>query len=220
MGVYVVVGGQFGSEGKGKICAYLTAHKNIDVSVRTGGPNAGHSFEDEDGTHHKLQQLPVACIVNKDSRSLIPAGGVIDLDILERELNMLELDADKVGIDRNAVILSNDDMNNESEHMLRPLIGSTLSGTGAATAKRIMRRDVVTAQMFGKWLTPFITNVADELSTNIHAGKNVLIEGTQGFGLSLYHCENIPYSSSWTTVWTVIERNDLGRCKTFQRLFL
>jgi len=47
--VWVVVGGQFGSEGKGKISAIITLQEKIDVCIRCGGPNSGHSFQKPNG---------------------------------------------------------------------------------------------------------------------------------------------------------------------------
>lgn len=49
MSLWVVVGGQYGSEGKGKVAAYLTRREDIDICVRCGGPNSGHSFIDNRG---------------------------------------------------------------------------------------------------------------------------------------------------------------------------
>ena len=49
MSVWVVVGGQYGSEGKGKIAAFITLQEQIDICVRCGGPNSGHCFVDESG---------------------------------------------------------------------------------------------------------------------------------------------------------------------------
>ena len=73
MSLWVVVGGQFGSEGKGKVAAFISRHENIDVCVRCGGPNSGHSFVDEHGKTIILRQLPTG-YVNNRTRLLIPAG--------------------------------------------------------------------------------------------------------------------------------------------------
>ena len=43
MRVFVVVGGQFGGEGKGKITNYLAKKYNCRAIVRCGGPNSGHT---------------------------------------------------------------------------------------------------------------------------------------------------------------------------------
>ena len=57
--VRIIVGGQFGSEGKGAVVQYLVDQTNQAhmVVVRTGGPNAGHSMEFE-GKTYKRRQLP------------------------------------------------------------------------------------------------------------------------------------------------------------------
>ena len=41
--ITVVVGGQFGGEGKGKLCSYLVSTRKINLMVRCGGPNSGHT---------------------------------------------------------------------------------------------------------------------------------------------------------------------------------
>ncbi len=55
MSVWVVVGGQYGSEGKGKIAAFITLQEEIDICVRCGGPNSGHCFVDESGELRALR---------------------------------------------------------------------------------------------------------------------------------------------------------------------
>jgi len=57
MPVTVVVGGQYGSEGKGKIVAYLAKKDDVAAVVRCGGPNAGHSFVWQ-GATYSLRQVP------------------------------------------------------------------------------------------------------------------------------------------------------------------
>jgi adenylosuccinate synthase len=53
--VDVIVGGQFGSEGKGHVAAYLA--RDYDILVRVGGPNAGHSVSSASGVY-VYHQLP------------------------------------------------------------------------------------------------------------------------------------------------------------------
>ena len=68
MSVTVVVGGQFGSEGKGKICAHLAMTDNVDYMVRCGGPNSGHTV-DVGGKRYQLRQVP-AGFINPRTRLL------------------------------------------------------------------------------------------------------------------------------------------------------
>ena len=62
MSLWVVVGGQYGGEGKGKISAFITRQEEIDICIRCGGPNSGHSFVNDDGTTVLLRQLPTGYI--------------------------------------------------------------------------------------------------------------------------------------------------------------
>ncbi len=59
MSVWVVVGGQFGSEGKGKISAIITLQEQIDLCIRCGGPNSGHSFQKQNGELVLLRHYPL-----------------------------------------------------------------------------------------------------------------------------------------------------------------
>src|SRR5271157_5426154 len=98
MSLWVVVGGQYGSEGKGKVSAFITKQENIDICVRCGGPNSGHSFVDENGKKVVLRQLPTG-FVNPRTRLLIPAGALIDPPILKGELDSFGISSSRVGID-------------------------------------------------------------------------------------------------------------------------
>jgi adenylosuccinate synthase len=193
--VFVVVGGQFGSEGKGKVAAYLTERYGVRYCLRTGGPNAGHCFQTEGGTAFKLRQLPAGAVY-PDTRLLIPAGAIIDLPILKAELDLLKLDHRRVGIDRNAMVISGEDTN--AEHDMYEHIGSTQTGTGAATARRVMRGQGYSRVRLAKDYTelhPFLTEVTQELER----APSVVVEGTQGFGLSLYHTDFYPKCTSRDT---------------------
>ena len=108
MSLWVVVGGQFGSEGKGKVSAFVTQQENIDICVRCGGPNSGHSFVNERGQTVLLRQLPTG-FVNPRTRLLIPAGGLIDPQVLKQEIDSLSLPPERIGIDRNSFIIEERD---------------------------------------------------------------------------------------------------------------
>ena len=105
MSVTIVVGGQFGSEGKGKVAHYYAAKQNCTVAVRVGGPNSGHTIVDEQGKIWVFRHLPTAAIL-PDTLNIIPAGAYLDVDILFQELADTGLSSDRLVIDRNAVIIS------------------------------------------------------------------------------------------------------------------
>ena len=147
MSVWVVVGGQYGSEGKGKISAYITLHENIDICVRCGGPNSGHSFVGRDGDMRLVRQLPTG-FVSPRTRLMIAAGALIDLEVLKRELREFDPDFSRVRIDRNAMIIEDSDKQNEQRLCLRERLSSTLCGVGSAVARRALRgADVRTAPL-------------------------------------------------------------------------
>jgi adenylosuccinate synthase len=200
--LWVVVGGQYGGEGKGKISAFITQQEGIDICIRCGGPNSGHSFVNENGDTVLLRQLPTG-FIRPQTRLLIPAGALVDLEVLKYELTSLGLDAKRVGVDRNAMIVEQVDREQEASLHLRERLSSTLCGVGSAVARRAMRgADVKLASEFARqvpWLSDLITDVSEEANVALDRGKKVLVEGTQGFGLSLYHSESYPKATSRDT---------------------
>jgi adenylosuccinate synthase len=197
------VGGQFGSEGKGKISAIITLQEEIDICIRCGGPNSGHSFQKPNGDMVLLRQLPTG-FVRPETRLLIPAGGLVDLDVLRSELETLGLGPDRVGIDRNAMIITSEDREHEGRLAMSERLSSTLCGVGSAVARRALRTSDVSlaanaAAATHPWLRPFLTDVSVEANSAVDSGKKVLIEGTQGSGLSLYHTAYYPKATSRDT---------------------
>ena len=197
MSITVVVGGQFGSEGKGKICAHLAMTGNVDYMVRCGGPNSGHTVDFE-GSQYKLRQVP-AGFVNSHTRLLIAAGALVDPEVFLHEIKICGLDPDRVGIDKNAGVIETVDLANEQSLDLAGRLGSTGTGVGSAVSRRALRDPAFCLAADHPALKPFITSVREELGTAIRKDKSIVVEGTQGFGLSLYHAEKWPYRTSRDT---------------------
>lgn len=202
MSLWVVVGGQYGSEGKGKVSAFITKQEDIDICVRCGGPNSGHSFVDENGKTIVVRQLPTG-FVNPRTRLLIPPGALIDPIIVKQEIESLGLTPERVGIDRKCFLIEEKDREEEQRLHLRERLSSTLCGVGAAQARRILRStDAKLARDASKehpWLNQYLTDVSDEVNNALDSNKKALIEGTQGFGLSLYHSDHYPKTTSRDT---------------------
>lgn len=204
MSLWVVVGGQFGSEGKGKIAAFITRRENIDICIRCGGPNSGHSFVNESGKTVVLRQLPTG-YVGGETRLLIPAGALIDPDVLRNEIESLSIPPERIGIDPQCFVIEERDRQEERRLHLRERLSSTMCGVGAAVSRRVLRghdaklvRDVTREH---PWLKPMIVRggVSAEVNSALDANKKVLIEGTQGFGLSVFHSEYYPHCTSRDT---------------------
>jgi adenylosuccinate synthase len=92
MAVDVLLGLQWGDEGKGKIVDYLAPKYDV-VARFQGGPNAGHTLE-FDGIKHVLHQIPSG-IFHKNIINIIGNGVVLDPVILQREIKeLLKLNVD------------------------------------------------------------------------------------------------------------------------------
>ena len=87
MAVDLLLGLQWGDEGKGKIVDVLT--QNYDIIARfQGGPNAGHTLK-FDGVSHVLHTIPSG-IFHPSALNIIGNGVVIDPVIFKNELDQLE----------------------------------------------------------------------------------------------------------------------------------
>jgi adenylosuccinate synthase len=137
----VIVGAQWGDEGKGKIVDLLAQDADI-VCRYQGGPNAGHTII-VDGETFKIRQVPSGVVSGKTS--LIGAGCVVDPEVLLAELDELEAR----GVDPSVVVVSGNAhlimpwhvaIDQASERRLGKLrIGTTRRGIGPAYADKASR---------------------------------------------------------------------------------
>ena len=134
MGVDVLLGLQWGDEGKGKIVDVLTPQYDI-IARFQGGPNAGHTLEFE-GIKHVLHTIPSG-IFRNDVMNIIGNGVVIDPVILKKEIKQLEkLNVDvqsKLLISKKAhLILPTHKLLDQASELAKgkQKIGSTLKGIG------------------------------------------------------------------------------------------
>jgi adenylosuccinate synthase len=74
-----------------------------------------------------------------------------------------------------------------------------LTGTGAATARKVLRDPHVQLAADIRELGSYLTDVSDALNRALDRGEDVIVEGTQGFGLSLHHSKSYPYVTSRDT---------------------
>ncbi|MCA1365450.1 adenylosuccinate synthetase [Bradyrhizobium sp. IC3069] len=198
MPLSVVVGGQFGSEGKGKVALHAAREKRAAFVVRVGGTNSGHTGVDGSGRIFALRQLPVS-VLAPNSIAVLPPGAIIDPEIFIREVEMLGLDAGRVAVSPFASIISQEDKDNEGSSGLVSGIGSTGSGTGAALLRRVSRsKDTQLARDY-EVLKPFIRSTTDLMREALNRNEWVIIEGSQGFGLSLLHGGFYPHATSRDT---------------------
>jgi len=179
----VVVDGFFGDAGKGKVISYLALKDEAAVCVRGGvGPNAGHTVV-LGKQEYKLRMVPSG-FTNKSTRLLIGAGVAVDPVIVLKEVSELGVSG-RFGVDRQAVIIEKKHIEADSRGDLKDRIGTTGTGTGPCNAERAMRtaKTVQEADI----LKAYLADVPLEVNQSIDSGKEVLIEGTQGTYLSLFH---------------------------------
>ena len=198
MSVSVVVGGQFGSEGKGKVAMFLAREQDARAVVRIGGSNSGHTAIDATGRPVVLRQLPTAALL-PDVLCVLGPGSYVDVDLLLDEIDQVGIPPERLVIDPHAVLISAHDRAAEESGPLGRRIGSTCSGTGSAVQKRVARRGVDDLVGGSRRLAPFVQDTAPVLRRLLDAGGRVIVEGTQGFGLSLLHSPHFPHVTSRDT---------------------
>lgn len=174
MPLTVVVGGQYGSEGKGKVTSYLALRDDVDIVVRCGGPNSGHTV-DFKGQRYELRSLP-AGFINQRSRLLLAAGSLINPEILLTEIKTTGIDPQRVGVDRHAGIISTSEGEEEGKLRLRDRLGSTLSGTGIGVANRALRSPGFKLAKDIPELHRFLTDVSAEANSTLDKGGKVISE--------------------------------------------
>ena len=151
----VVVGSQWGDEGKGKIVDWLSSEADVVIRFQ-GGHNAGHTLV-IDGVIYKLRLLPSG-IVRKDKISIIGNGVVIDPWALLEEI--AEIKTKGIDVNPNNLIIS------ESANLILPFhremdeiredaagasrIGTTRRGIGPAYEDKVGRRSIRVMDLISK----------------------------------------------------------------------
>ena len=190
--VDAIIGGQYGSEGKGHIVSYIA--QEYELIVRSGGPNAGHKVN-WGGKIFTFFHIPSGLLHNPDALCYIAPSALINPKKLEREIKdlrkLLSGAHPNLVIHPEAYIVEEDDMRVE-EVSVKGSIGSTAQGVGAALSRRIMRKTPYRTAKDIECLAPYVRKL------DITSYKSVLLEGTQGYGLSIYHGD-YPFTTSRDT---------------------
>jgi adenylosuccinate synthase len=180
-----IIGLQWGSEGKGKISAYLAPEYN--AMVRSGGAQAGHTFYHQ-LKHYINRQIPCG-VINPNCSLFLSANSLIKFDVLIEEIQRYKLFPDRLMIDRHAMVVTDKHISMEKKESLDQKLASTLEGIGAAQAEKIWRK----AKLFDRYacedpeLYFYCGDTAEAINHQIDRGHTVLLEGTQGFNLCLNH---------------------------------
>ena len=168
MQVDVLLGLQWGDEGKGKIVDFLAPNYNV-IARFQGGPNAGHTLE-FNGNKHVLHQIPSG-IFRENKENIIGNGVVLDPVIFMKEVKDIY---DKFGIDlKDSLIISNKAQLISPIHRLLDKllenskgdkkIGSTLKGIGPTYQDKIGRHGLRVGDVLSEF---FINKYKDQKSTH------------------------------------------------------
>ena len=168
MQVDVLLGLQWGDEGKGKIVDFLAPNYNV-IARFQGGPNAGHTLE-FNGNKHVLHQIPSG-IFRENKENIIGNGVVLDPVIFMKEVEDIY---DKFGIDlKDCLIISNKAQLISPIHRLLDKlledskgdkkIGSTLKGIGPTSQDKIGRHGLRVGDVLSEF---FINKYKDQKSTH------------------------------------------------------
>lgn len=203
----IVSGGQGGDEGKGKISAYLSYKGNYSYCVRIGGPNAGHTVLHK-GNKYTLKNIPSG-FLNPNTKLVLGAGAYTKTEWLLKEVELTGT-KDRLIIDPMAVLIEDKhtDAEKGDEHFMAS-VGSVGTGLGQAVKERIERRSLKFAKD-EPLLKEFIQDVPELLNKSLAQGGEILLEGTQGMKLSLFHGEYPFVTSRDTTASTFLGEAGLG----------
>ncbi len=154
MPVVIIVGAQWGDEGKGKVVDYLTEHADVVVRFQ-GGNNAGHTVI-VDGKKTALSIIPSG-ILHENSRCLLASGMVLDPEIFIKELFSLEekgiaVTPERLGISGEIPLIMpyHPAIDAERERLrlaLETQIGTTKKGIGPAYEDSVSRDGIRVADL-------------------------------------------------------------------------
>lgn len=180
--VDVIIGGGYGSEGKGNIAFHLAPE--YDLLIRVGGPNAAHKVYLASGEIFTHFSLPSGTQAGQAQLAIGPGAVVYPPELLD-EIARCDVSSERLSIDPQVMVV--EDCDKDAEQEMVGTIGSTASGTGSATARRLMRGDGVRLARDVDDLRPYVRPTYDLLEEAYASRKRIMLEGTQGSGLSLHH---------------------------------
>jgi adenylosuccinate synthase len=209
--ILIIQGAQYGSEAKGMVASAIGKQRNIDIAVRTGAINAGHTVyqRDQQGNEHivKMQQLPVGW-TNPHTKLVVGAGAYIHLPTLLREIDEVnaitgEDITNRLYIDPKCGMHTVSHEAKASQMNRHASIGATGKGCAESVISKIQARGAKDLRNTFHYNHPFdlkkcLTDTSMMLNDAHSSGESILIEGTQGTLLDL-HQGPYPYTTSRMT---------------------
>jgi len=192
-GATIIVGAQWGDEGKGLISAYINARDEALFVSRAGtGANAEHGIFDGD-EYIKVNQLPLGWMFNPNTFILIGSGVAVDPVKFLAEVKKYNLQG-RVFVDARCPIITAEHIKAEENSKAMKSVGSTFSGTGFCRADFVLRKAKQARDI--PELSDYTVDVSLTLNDACCNGFNVVIESSQGTFLSLALSPDYPNVTS------------------------
>jgi len=199
-GATVIVDAFWGDAGKGAVGAWMGYILNAKMALRgCGGPGAEHGIFFE-GKYLKTNQLPLSFLLQGCNIAIGP-GTAVDPVKLFQEIKRFRLKPNQVRIDPRCPIVTQEHIRLEKESANMKKIGSTFSGMGRCMSDAVLRTAVLAKD--APKLSMFIGDVPN-LVNEVASKHNVILESSQGFGLSRYFGVNNYVTSVDVTTGSVI----------------
>lgn len=206
MVIDMTMDGMWGSCGKGGVSGWLAKRRQYDAVVCAYGTQAGHSYNDrERDIKMMVQQLPVGVTCPTVKNVFIGPGALIHVDTLLREIEAYLRPDQRLFIHENAAVVTDEHAKRERERG-QTKMGSTAKGVGQAMIDRILRdpgtKPIARLGFEGTPLERFVVDKFEYMAS-LEKSSWLLVEGAQGFGLSIYHGD-WPYCTSRdVTPWQI-----------------
>ena len=180
--ITVVLGGQFGSEGKGSVVSWLAKNRKFDLAIRTGGPNAGHTFYTKAGELFKMRQLPCSWDAQPTCPVYVPSGGILNRHVFGAEVHAMHSRGftGNVLVSENAAVIDEETATSLEADIRTGTTGEGIGGTRALKCLRKAKLAKDYKDLQRHTVSPgTMTAMMDDES------KSILVETSQGYGLSL-----------------------------------
>ena len=187
-GVNIVLDAQWGSTGKGKLGGYL-GRFNPTIAATSFGPNAGHTYVDNDGNATVFKYLSSAAFVAGCPSLVLPDSVLVPEDFLKE----VEVFGGEVLVHPRAAIVVDDDA--AAARVTGKHLAGTQKGTGHAISRKILR---IKGTRLAKDVLPshLIADTCGIIRHYVSKNEPILVEMSQGFDLSVNHGHEYPYLTS------------------------
>lgn len=198
----ILVGCQYGSEGKGLVAAEIaTLNDHYDWVVSVNSAQAGHTAYVDD-VKIITRHLPSSCLTNHTSLIFIGPGAVINPKVFIEEIKMVESHgipiSNRLYVAETATVIYEDNILYEKNNNHAGRVGSTGEGVSGAVHNKIDRfkSAVIRTHDIMDYEGDLFNICPSDLLWK--ETGNIFLEGSQGYGLSLFE-DCYPYTTSRDT---------------------